>query len=53
MNLIKIDWLLREKFWNWCENQGCTPEYQGSKYYADNWHVPDQNVYFLALLRWS
>lgn len=53
MKFIKVNWNLRNEFWDWCENLGCQPEHQGVKdWYFDLWQIPDEKVYLLAKLRW-
>ena len=53
MNLIKVDWKLRQEFWDWCEQHGTTPQHQLAIHPRwDVWYVPDSEVYLLAKLRW-
>ena len=55
MNLIRVDYRMREKFWNWCNHHGCKPEHQGCEAAAevDVWYIPSERVYLLAVMRWS
>lgn len=54
MNLIRVDWQQREEFWNWCEQNGTTPQHQRSEHPKwDIWYVPDERVHLLAILKWQ
>lgn len=53
-NTLKLPYTYRQEFWDWCEDQGFEPQYVGTGVYAvDVWTIKDEQMYMLALLRWS
>lgn len=53
MNLIITCWTHRNEFWTWCDDHGYCPMYMGTNEFNDIWHISDDDVYLLALLKWG
>ena len=60
---IRIDWQLREKFWDWCQDANIHIEYQGTLQVAalthrtraewdDVWRIENDAQRTWAILRW-
>jgi hypothetical protein len=61
---IRIDWQLREKFWDWCQDANIHIEYQGTLQVAalthrtraewdDVWRIENDAQRTWAILRWQ
>lgn len=52
---IAVDWQLRHKVWDWCEDNHIDVRYQGSRTYfaIDLWRVKDEKQRVLFLLKWG
>lgn len=50
---VKVSPDLRSFFWDWCEDQGILPVYQGMSQNMDCWYMADERMRVLAILRWS
>lgn len=48
-----LDSGLRTEYWQWCQDNGITTEYQGGFGNADLWYIKNDEHRVWALLRWS
>jgi hypothetical protein len=57
MNFIKLHWNYRYEFLEWCQNKGCQPKICGWGCPwggdLDIWSISDEEIYILAVLKWT